>query len=372
MNPSTMNRASQTPAILQPARLPDPAFWAGKSVLLTGHTGFKGAWAALWLAHMGARVTGLALAPETSPNLFTRARVEETLAHHIADLRDAQAVTRIVQAAKPDIVLHLGAQALVRRAYREPTATFATNVMGTAHLLDALFAHPCARAVLVITSDKVYANDDSGRAFTENDKLGGHDPYSASKAAAEMLVHSAQPRAKAAGIALSTARGGNVIGGGDYSQDRIVPDIVRAAEAKTPVVLRSPNATRPWQHVLDCLNGYFLFAEQLATAHTAPAPEAMNIGPDPASPISVAQVAEAIGPALGLPQAWVLDPAADPNLREMAHLALNPALARAHGITDRLPGVQALHATAQWYHAQANGADARALCETQIATYHTL
>lgn len=349
-------------------RLPDPRFWAGKRVLLTGHTGFKGSWAALWLAEMGAKVHGLSLAPETDPSLFELAGIAGSVTHHIADIRDDAAVARVVAEAKPEIVLHLAAQPLVRRSYREPTLTFETNVMGTAHLLDAALAGDGLKAMLVITSDKVYANDDSGRAFREGDALGGHDPYSASKAAVEMLVHSAQSRAAAKGVALGTVRGGNVIGGGDYSEDRIVPDIVRAAIRREPLVLRNPAATRPWQHVLDCLAGYFVLAEALAGARETP--RALNVGPDPAEPITVADLAEAISPALGLKKGWVLAPDADQQPREMALLSLDPTLARTRlAIHDRLPGRAALEWTAEWYAGVMAGRAARALCLEQIAAY---
>lgn len=349
-------------------RLPDPDFWRAKRVLLTGHTGFKGAWAALWLHAMGAEVYGLALEPETSPNLFTQAKIAATCHHTIADLRDAEAVRAVVAAAKPEIVLHLGAQALVRRSYRDPVETFATNVMGTANLLDALAETASARAILVITSDKVYANDESGRAFREEDALGGHDPYSASKAAAEHVVKAYRgARFTAMGCALATARGGNVIGGGDFSEDRIVPDIVRAAARDEPLILRSPHATRPWQHVLDCLAGYFVFAEILASGGEYP--PALNIGPDPATPITVAQIAEALLPALGAKHGWQLDPAAANAPREMTSLSLDPAHARALGIADRLPGNAALSFTAEWYSAIAQGQDARAISLAQIARY---
>lgn len=352
-------------------RMPDPAFWRNKRVLLTGHTGFKGAWAALWLAEMGAKVHGLALAPETEPSLFELAGIVASLNHHVVDVRDGAAVAAAVAAAKPEIVLHLAAQPLVRRSYREPTLTFETNVMGTAHLLDAVLDSADAghtKAVLVITSDKVYANDDQGRAFCEGDALGGHDPYSASKAAVEMLVHASQSRFTATGIALGTARGGNVIGGGDYSEDRIVPDIVRAALHGESVILRNPASTRPWQHVLDCLAGYFVLAEALASDPETP--RAVNIGPDPGTPITVADLAEAIAPALGLREAWRLAVDADKQPREMASLSLDPTLARTRlGIRDRLAGRAALEWTAEWYAGVMADHSARVLCLEQITAY---
>ena len=353
------------------AALPDPGFWAGKRVLLTGHTGFKGSWLALWLANMGAEVTGLALAPESDPNHFDAADVASVCRHHVADLRDLEAVRRIVAESKPEIVLHLGAQALVRRSYRDPHGTFATNVGGTANLLEALAETGSARVILVITSDKVYANDDTGRAFREEDALGGHDPYSASKAAAEQVVGAWRAaRFNASGaVRLATARGGNVIGGGDYSEDRIVPDIVRASEREEALVLRSPDATRPWQHVLDCLCGYLVYAERLATGN---APPALNIGPDPGAPITVAEIADVLLPALGARERWKLDPAAASAPREMKLLSLDPARARALGIGDRLAGRLALDWTATWYAGRAAGTSARDLTSQQIVAYQML
>lgn len=352
--------------VVSASRLPDATFWRGKRVLLTGHTGFKGSWLALWLSRMGADVTGVALAPEGEPNHFTQARVATCCRSEIIDLRDATELRWIAGEAKPDIVLHLGAQALVRRSYRDPASTFATNVQGTVNLLDALAATGSARAILVITSDKVYANDESGRAFRESDALGGHDPYSLSKAACEHAVSAYRAAVFGkAGVSIATARGGNVIGGGDYSEDRIVPDIVRAAKAGNALVLRNPGATRPWQHVLDCLAGYLVFAEILHAGGDYP--EALNVGPDPATPITVGDLADVLLPALGATQGWQLDPAAATAVREMHHLSLDPARARALHIADRLPGRLALDATAEWYR-RAEG-DIRALTESQIAAY---
>lgn len=358
-------------AALPQVSLPDPAFWAGKRVLLTGHTGFKGSWLALWLADMGAKVTGLALAPETHPNHFEATDVASLCCHHVADLRDLEAVRRIVAETQPEVVLHLGAQALVRRSYRDPHGTFATNVGGTANLLEALAEAASAQAILVITSDKVYANDDTGRAFREEDALGGHDPYSASKAAAEQVVGAWRAaRFPTTGpVRLATARGGNVIGGGDYSEDRIVPDIVRAAERGEALVLRSPDATRPWQHVLDCLCGYLVYAERLAAGNV---PLALNIGPDPGVPITVAEIADVLLPALGAAESWKLDPAASTAPREMKLLSLDPARARLLGIGDRLAGRLALDWTAAWYAGRAAGKPARELTMQQIAAYQTL
>ena len=253
-------------------------FWAGKRVLLTGHTGFKGSWAAIWLSRMGAEVTGLALAPDASPSLFELANVAGRVESHLVDIRDAAAIERVLADKSFDLVLHMAAQAIVRTSVEDPLATFDTNVMGTARLLQALRGQPALQAVLTITSDKVYANNDSGRAFVESDNLGGKDPYSASKAAAEIVQSFA--KSYFPDVAVATARGGNVIGGGDFSRDRLVADIVRAQRAGEAVTLRHPEATRPWQHVLDCLAGYFRHLEALATDPAAP--RTLNFGPKPA------------------------------------------------------------------------------------------
>lgn len=345
-------------------RLPDPAFWKGRRVLLTGHTGFKGSWAALWLARLGARVTGLALPAEGALHHFGLADVADGLDSRIADLRAPAAVAAVVRDAAPELVLHMGAQALVRRSLREPVATFATNVMGTAHLLDALRAHASGAAVLVVTSDKVYANAGTGAAFAEDAPLGGKDPYSASKAACEILVASWRD---STGMTVATARGGNVIGGGDFAEDRIVPDLVRAARAGRPAVLRHPQATRPWQHVLDCLCGYLLHLESLA-CDPATTPTALNIGPDPTAPVTVAALAEAMGRRLGMAVPFVHEPV--PGSIEAPALALDPSHARtALGWRDRLPGPAAVAETAAWYGRWMAGEDAGALSRAALDAY---
>jgi CDP-glucose 4,6-dehydratase len=331
----------------------DPGFWRGKRILLTGHTGFKGGWMAAMLAHLGARVTGFALAPDTDPSLFSLARIAEIVPEGFGDLRDAQAVAAAVRQAQPEIVLHLAAQALVRRAVREPVATCATNVLGTAHLLDALRAADGLRAVLVVTSDKVYENPQRGVPFREGDPLGGHDPYAASKAAAEIVTASfARTYFDARGVAVATARGGNVIGGGDFADDRIVPDIFRAMAAGRELVLRHPDATRPWQHVLDCLGGYLAYAQALALQRDVP--RALNFGPAAGTPITVAALAAAMQQAFGAAPGWRV--VASNDAPEMATLALDSTLARRSlGWSDHLAGEAAVRATADWYLALRRG-----------------
>lgn len=350
------------------ARRPDAAFWADQRVLLTGHTGFKGAWLALWLEQMGATVHGLSLAPETSPNLFSAVQPLKQHVSVIGDIRDGKTVRAAVEAAQPSIAIHMAAQPLVRRSYREPLATFETNVMGTAQVLEALRGRPGLQAVLVITTDKVYLNHDTGRDFVEDDPLGGEDPYSGSKAGTEMVVRSWRHSFFRSGdTRVASARAGNVIGGGDWSEDRLVPDLWRAARARKPVELRYPNATRPWQHVLDPLCGYLIYAEDLARKVSA-LPEALNFGPPAAETVTVGEVAEAISQAMGSDKGWVLQPGDHPP--EMKLLSLDPALAvRTLGWKQRLPAADALEWTAGWYRAFDEGGDPRALCRLQIAQY---
>jgi len=345
----------------------DPGFWRGKRVLLTGHTGFKGSWAAIWLASMGAEVTGLALAPDQQPNLFELAGVAGLAASQIADLRDPKAVEAALAGRTFDLVLHMAAQPIVRTSIEDPVGTFGTNIMGTAHLLQALRAQSGLQAVLVVTSDKVYANAETGRAFVETDALGGKDPYSASKAAAEIVSQSfAKSYFDAAGAPVATARGGNVIGGGDFSRDRVVADIVRAARGQETVVLRHPEATRPWQHVLDCVAGYLVYLQALASDPATP--RAMNFGPKPGGvQVTVGELATLGVAALGA-RPWRHE--ADPNSIEARSLAIDAGLAkRVLGFESRLDAPAAVGLTMDWYRRQANGEAALDLCREQIAAY---
>ena len=340
---------------------PSPHFWRGKRVLLTGHTGFKGSWLALWLSRLGAEVTGLALPPTTEPNLFTLARVRDTVqASHACDVRDAQTVATHVQAARPQIVLHLAAQALVRAGYADPLGTYATNVMGTAHVLDALRGQTDVRSVVVVTTDKVYRNREWAYPYREDDPLGGHDPYSASKAAAELVTASYRDAFLAAqGLAVATARAGNVIGGGDWAADRLLPDAVRAWRAGQTLHIRHPEATRPWQHVIEPLAAYLCLAERLWTE-----PEragAYNFGP---LPHEVATVEKVIKMAVGPRNDCVVGYQKNSNLvHEAGCLALETAHARQSlGVAPRWGLHTAVERTMAWYRAQQGGADARALC----------
>ena len=352
------------------ARAPDAAFWRGKRVLLTGHTGFKGGWAALWLASLGAEVTGFALAPDQRPALFDLARIGEGIVSIEGDLRDPEAVRAAVDRARPEIVLHMAAQPLVRRSIADPAETFASNVTGTVNLLDAARGRDGLRVILVITSDKVYANAGNGTAFREEDRLGGKDPYSASKAACEIVVGAFRDSYFArAGVRLASVRGGNVIGGGDFSQDRIVPDAVRAAEGGAELVLRHPEATRPWQHVLDCLSGYFAYAEALWTRGDVPL--ALNIGPRPGEQMAVGPLASRVLEALGAERGWRHEPA--PGSVEMSALAIDPSLAeRTLGWRGALDTEAAVDWTAEWYRAWRDKVDMRTATLGQIARYRAI
>jgi CDP-glucose 4,6-dehydratase len=356
-------------ASLKP-RLPSAAFWKGRRVLLTGHTGFKGSWAALWLGAMGADVTGFALEPDSEPSLFKAARVADGIASRIGDLRAPEAVRAAVEAARPEIVIHMAAQPIVRRAIAEPVETIATNILGTAHLLDALRGCESLKVILVVTSDKVYANSETGRPFTEADRLGGKDPYSASKAGTELVAQSfAGTYFNPRGVVLAAARGGNVIGGGDFATDRIVPDIYRAIARGERLVLRMPEATRPWQHVLDCVAGYLVYAEALA--HKGDTPRALNFGPEPGGDATVATLAGAILRAFGKPAEWDFQPVE--GSVEMKALAVDSTLARQTlGWCDCLAGEKIVSWTADWYRRVIAGEDARKVTLAQIAEYAAL
>ncbi|HUB15743.1 MAG TPA: CDP-glucose 4,6-dehydratase [Acetobacteraceae bacterium] len=348
---------------------PDPSFWRGKRVLVTGHTGFKGGWAALWLQQLGADVSGLALPPEPL-SLFWLAHLDGPVHSHLVDLRDASAVTEVVRAVQPQIVLHLAAQALLPRALVEPAETFAVNVTGTVNLLAALSGIEPLAAVLVITSDKVYAASEVPHAHVESDPLGGGDPYSASKAACELATAAmAQSFLRPRGVVVATARAGNVIGGGDFAPRRLVPDVVRAARDDTALELRDPNATRPWQHVLDCVAGYLTYLQALTSVPDVPT--ALNFGPRGATRRTAGDLAVAVQQALGVTRSWRQQP--DPALPEAHALAIDSTLARRWlGWTDRLTGAPMIEQTAAWYRAWSEGADMRAVTLRQIRNYEAL
>ncbi|HJQ55866.1 MAG TPA: CDP-glucose 4,6-dehydratase [Vineibacter sp.] len=351
---------------------PDPAFWAGRSVLITGHTGFKGAWLTLWLSRLGAHVHGFALAPDTEPSLSNwvdDGRIESLL----ADIRHLESIEACIGRARPTVVFHMAAQALVRASYTNPVGTYATNVMGTVNLLEALRQVGGVLAAIVVTSDKCYENRETLAAYRETDPMGGHDPYSSSKGCAE-LVTAAYRNAYfglEASCRVASARAGNVIGGGDWSADRLIPDIVRAFAAGQSVPIRHPNAVRPWQHVLEPLAGYLRLAERLASAEGRDFAEGWNFGPADADCRDVAYIADRLATAWGSGAAWQKNPGQHPH--EASFLKVDASKARARlGWRPRLQLNDALDWTMDWYRAQLDGEDAARLCLAQIERYEAL
>ena len=347
-------------------------FWRGRRVLVTGHTGFKGSWLCLWLAHLGARVSAVALPPATNPSLYELAGPWTGQDHRIVDLRDAAATAAAVRAVAPEIVFHLAAQALVRVAYRDPLGTYATNLMGTLNLLEAIRQTRDVKVAIVATTDKVYENPGIGQPFVEGDRIGGGDPYSNSKACVELAVAAFRSAFFAGGdsAVVASVRAGNVLGGGDWSEDRLVPDLVRAAEAKHKPRLRYPASIRPWQHVLDPLHGYLMLAQRLATA-PEDYPLALNFGPDVSDKLTVAQMAERFGAVFGGKAGWEREPGDYPP--EAQTLLLDSGLARRSlGWRPRLDTEATIDWTAAWYRHWRDGSDARAFSLDQIARYETL
>jgi CDP-glucose 4,6-dehydratase len=339
-------------------------FWNGKRVLLTGHTGFKGTWMAYSLARLGAKVTGLAHAPETDPSLFQL--LSPDVVNITADIRDSERVRKTVCETAPEIIIHMAAQALVRRSYREPVETFFTNVMGTVHLLEAIRSLQGPVTTLVVTSDKVYRNIENGSAFNENDPLGGDDPYSASKAAAEMAVHSWRASFATAGHIIASARAGNVIGGGDFSEDRLVPDIYRAMVGDKPLVLRYPQAVRPWQHVLDTVFGYLAYVEVLSVKKEG-VPLAINFGPDRSEAVTAENLLKSFEQALGKKVSRTIEANVLP---EKSILLLDTSLAeKCLNWRNRLSMAETVKWTADWYAGFHDGKSARELCERQFDDY---
>ncbi|MEY2787884.1 MAG: hypothetical protein RLZZ34_1027 [Verrucomicrobiota bacterium] len=351
--------------------LPDPKFWSGKRVLLTGHTGFKGSWLTLWLHQLGATVAGLSLPPITDPSLFESARVAEVCClSRMGDIRDRAATAAVIRDFRPEIVLHLAAQPLVRASYREPVETFATNIQGTIHVLDALRGLAEVQVAVMITTDKVYRNREWERPYREEDTLGGADPYSASKAACELVIDAYRDSfLRAQGVRLASARAGNVIGGGDWSEDRLIPDAVRAWQQGQVLEIRRPGAVRPWQHVLDPLAGYLLLAESLW--HRKAAEEAYNFGPLQDDAASVRTVIEIARKGVGGAAVHYHEVVQGPH--EAGLLLLESAKARSRlGYRSRLGLAEGVRRTLQWYHAEAAGDDARRLCEQDIREYTAL
>jgi CDP-glucose 4,6-dehydratase len=345
-------------------------FWKGRRVFLTGHTGFKGAWLTLWLSRLGAHVTGYALPPPTRPSLYELASVGSHLHSVTGDINDAAHLSAALRAAEPDIVFHLAAQPLVRESYAEPINTFATNVMGTANLLEAIRQVPSVRAAIVITTDKCYQNREWVWGYRETDPLGGHDPYSASKAAAEIVTAAWRSSFFENGTCVATARAGNVIGGGDFARDRLLPDFVRALEQDAELEIRYPDAIRPWQFVLEPLRGYIELAQRACTPEPGIA-DAWNFGPDEGSARTVREVIEHFSQTCAQPrQARIRFGASTPQRHEATLLKLDTSKARAHlAWRPHLDFTTTLALTADWYRAYLNGDDLRRLTERQLDQY---
>lgn len=346
----------------------NPDFWRGKRVLLTGHTGFKGSWLSLWLQSMGAELKGLALEPPTTPSLFVEAKVAQGMVSQIGDIRDYDTVHQALAMFKPEIVIHMAAQPLVRFSYKNPIETYATNVMGTVHLLEAIRQTGTAKVVVNVTTDKCYENKEWVWGYREDEPMGGYDPYSSSKGCSE-LVTSAYRRSYFAetGIALASARAGNVIGGGDWAEDRLVPDILSAFENKQPVVIRNPHSTRPWQHVLEPLSGYLTLAEKLWYEPTVYA-EGWNFGPQDEDAKPVGWIVEQLCAAWGQGAVWELEGEKQPH--EAGYLKLEISKARKHlQWTPRWQLVYALERIVDWHKSWLAGKDAKLICLLDIENY---
>ena len=352
-------------------------FWQGRKVFLTGHTGFKGAWLSLWLEQLGAAVTGFALAPPTEPSLFVEADVAGAMTSVLGDVRDLASLQTTMNHAQPELVIHMAAQALVRASYADPVGTFATNVMGTVHLLEAARTCPSVRAIVIVTSDKCYENQEWVWPYRETDTLGGYDPYSNSKACAELATASYRSaffhrdRFTEHCVAVASARAGNVIGGGDWALDRLLPDAVRAFGSGAILRIRNPHAIRPWQHVLEPLRGYLTLAQGLLE-HGTRYDGAWNFGPRAAAvqPVDavVGRFAESWSRTAGKPAQWAVDEGPHPHEAHTLCLDCSKAGA-ALKWASALSFVEALELTAGWYGRFLAGENARALCLEQIEGY---
>lgn len=351
--------------------------WSGRKVLVTGHTGFKGGWLALWLQKLGAEVVGYALEPATRPSLFETAGVAKGMRSIFGDVRDPQKLTKLVSEFQPEIVFHLAAQSLVRPSYADPVGTYSTNVMGTVHLLEAIRMAGSVKAIVVVTSDKCYENNEWVWGYRETDPMGGFDPYSNSKGCAELVTAAyrqsffASGRDKAAKTGIASARAGNVIGGGDWSADRLVPDFIRAMSGQEPIRVRNPNAQRPWQHVLEPLGGYLALAEKLSGAQIEKYASGWNFGPSDADAITVGAIVQKLSTLWGPGASFTIDSGEHPH--EASFLKLDCSKARAHlGWQPRIGVDTALAWTVEWHKSMLSGASMRAVTEAQIARFESL
>lgn len=351
-------------------------FWTGKRVFLTGHTGFKGSWLSLWLQCLGAEVTGYALEPPTNPSLFNLARVDKGMRSIIGDVRNGDALTNAMREAKPEVVIHMAAQSLVRYSYQNPVETYETNVMGTVHMLEAVRSTPSVRAVVNITTDKCYENREWVWGYRENDPMGGYDPYSSSKACAELVsaayrssFFNAGEYAKH-GVALATVRAGNVIGGGDWAKDRLIPDIVGAFEQGKPAHIRNPNAIRPWQHAMEPLRGYLMLAEKLVCEGPVFA-EGWNFGPNDEDIKPVGWIVEQMAARWGDGARWQIDSGEHPH--EAGYLKLDISKVRSRlNWAPALSLDDTLNLIVDWARQRNQGIDVRSITQAQINHYQNL
>lgn len=346
------------------------AFWSGKRVLITGHSGFKGGWLALWLQRLGAKVTGIALPPSTIPNLFDLAEVSSGIDSYFCDVRNLNEFAKIIVQSDPEIVFHLAAQPLVRASYRDPIGTYATNIMGTANLLESLRDLNNVKVAVMITTDKVYANKEWYFPYRETDMLGGYDPYSASKAASEIVIASYRSAfLLEKNIAIASARAGNVIGGGDWSEDRLIPDAVRSWQSGAALEIRHPEAVRPWQHVLEPLHGYIKLAEKLWYQPNCAGP--YNFGPSPDATATVKDVISRARLAFGTGAVKFGDSSGGPH--EAGLLALETSKVRqVIGIVPKWDLAESIDRTMCWYKALQDGTNARKLCEKEITAFEKI
>ena len=348
----------------------DRAYWRGKRVLITGHTGFKGGWLTIWLNRMGCNLTGLSLAPATQPALFELANISNLSEYFLEDIRDLQQVKYVFDQVKPEIVFHLAAQAVVRQSYQEPAETFSTNIMGTANVLESLRHCSSVKAAVMVTTDKVYRNHERLEPYKEQDSLGGYDPYSASKAASELIIDSYRKSYMTAlGIHIASARAGNVIGGGDWATDRLLPDAMRAWSCKRGLDIRNPDSIRPWQHVLEPLRAYIILAQQLVVNSELAC--AYNFGPLVAEAASVREVIELAQRTWGDHSAvhWGQREA---GMHEAGILRLDTSKSQNElGIKPVWDINQAVERTVEWYKKQNQGADAQSLCDADINDFES-
>jgi len=349
------------------------SFWSGKRVLVTGHTGFKGSWLSLWLQQFGADVTGYALEPPSRPNLFTLAGVGDGMVSMNGDIRDGESLLKAVRICRPEIIFHLAAQSLVRKSYQDPVGTFGSNVMGTVNLLEAVRKSDCVRAVVNVTSDKCYENREWFWGYRENDALGGMDPYSCSKSCAELATAAYRKsffdrRGQGVGrVFVATVRAGNVIGGGDWAEDRLIPDLMRAVMSGKPVLIRNPHAVRPWQHVLEPLEGYLTLAEKLWEGKDEYA-DAWNFGPDEENTVTVEALALRIKERWGHEVQWLFDPAEHPH--ESRFLKLDSSKARSKLMwRPRLTLSQTVDWLVEWYQCYQQKQDMKKVTLSQLESY---